>query len=303
MERVKENNKINKLKIYKKTSKNKYRLTKKQKVIKIIAGASLLAVFISIPFIDVKITEYNNLQSETAIVQCYGEESIEKQVFDYIMISEQLHSLNLEKFEISDELMNETNIENYLLSPSEITSLIDQFKDKKFFISSKSLEEQHDRIVLILRLINQEKLVNKYIYEEGYNFAHKNITAAAKQYVGEVFGVDPSSIVFDYHAPKNDRGAVVNINIVDENGNTIYTYNVSGWGNKEIKENIIDAVATMDRTDKRFDDDDNDNNLYNGVRNLRIINALKMSSELTAMTNNNDLYNSDLNEDLVGKTK
>ena len=295
--------KIKNLKIYKRTRKNKLKLVKNKMSLKIIAGILAIALAFSIYIGTNKYKEYIQTQNQTAIVQQYGEYSDESNVFDYIILSEKLHSLGLNDFEISEELMKECEIENNLLTPAEIESLIAQYMENKFYIPSNSLDKDYNRVVLITKLIHQEKLVNQYIYDKGYDYAHDNITKAAKQYVAEVFGVDPSSIIFEYHSPKDDRGATVKINIVSETGNVVNSYFVSGWGDRDIKETIIEAVMNMDRTDKHFDEDNNDNNLYNKTRNSRIMNALTLSSKLFSEVNNNNLYNEKLNDDLMNKSK
>ena len=303
MEKKVENQHINNLRVSKTLKRKKYKVTKKGVGVKLVLGALIIISLITIPRVEAKITEYTNLQAKTAIVQQYGEESPERNIADYIMISERLHNLKLGNFEISDELMAECNMDAVLLSPSEITALIADYEKQNKYIPFKSLDEEYNRIVLTAKLIHQERLVNEYIYEEGYDYAHKDITTAAKNYVGEVFGVDPTSIVFEYNSPKDESGASVNIKVVDKYGSAIYSYHVSGWGNNDIKDDIIDAVSYMDMTDKKFDEDDNDNNLYNQTRNIRIMKALKLSSDLTSKVNNNNLYNEDLNEDLINKRK
>ena len=294
---------ISKLRVSKNFKNKKYKFSKKNFAIKLVAGALVIITLVTTPKIKDKITEYLNLQAKNTIVQEYGEKSIERNIVDYIMVSERLHNLNLGKFEISKELIEECNIEETLLSPSELTALIDKYNKQSKYIPYKSIEEEHERIILTAQLIYQEKLVNGYIYDKGYDYAHDNITKTAKNYVGEVFGVDPLSVVFDYKAPKDDRGAVVNIKIIDDNYSTTNSYYVSGWGNSDIKNDIIDAVTYMDRTDKRFDNDDSDNNSYDGTRNTRILNALKLSAELNNKLNSNNLFNENLSEELTGKSK
>jgi len=297
------NQKINNLYISKEVKNKKYKLKRKNMALRITAGIAILSTLIAANIGYKKYADYQNTQTKNAIVIHYGQHSIEKDIFDYIMLSEDLHKLNLGNYEISNELIEECNIPKNLLSPEEINKLIKDFSDQKIYIPNESIDRDYDRVVLITQLIYQEKLVNQYIYEEGYDYAHQNITKAAKEYAGEVFGINPSSITFSYTKQHSGEPDVVSMKIIDKDANVINSYRVSGWSDSEIKKDIKEAVSYMDMTDKKYDKDNNDNNEYNRDRNVRVINALKLSSNLFSKVNNNNLYSEDLNEKLTGKSK
>lgn len=259
-------------------------------VITIVAGAAVFGVN--------KIVDNINENQIQVITQYYGEDSPEREIIDYIGVSEKLQALNFDKYNVDDNLYSKYIRNNDLLEPSTLNDMIAEFKRTPDSISSKDLNKQDTNIFLTLLLMSQEKLVNQYIYEKGYSVANKNITAATKKYTAETFGVeDYKDIKLIYYNTGSGDQTLKIINQKDSFDEENYI--VDGFFNTKEENKIIDGVIGMINTDTKNDHDDTDNYEYNRKRNIYIKNALEKSIELEKQVADNDLYNSKL----AGKLK
>lgn len=268
-----ENPKIQKKRIKK---DKRYKLTRKT-----LAVAGAVVVLVSSASTLIIKSGALEPKPETTISQYYGEESIEYDIVSYIELSEELEKLSLEKYEITPNLFEKYNISEELKSPEEIRVLIADLKNMNGFISAKNITKQSENIDLVLNLIVQKDLVNKYIYQKGYDVALYNIEQELKDYAGEVFGVDGENLEF-YHQFDNKSGD--NLTSV-KNGNKRYN---SGIFTNDAEKDIRKGIETLDKTNDSYNKYGND---YNEYRNDDILKALKVSAELSQENDEKDLYN------------
>lgn len=218
---------------------------------------------------------------EQIISSYYGEDSIEYDIVSYIELSKELEELNLEKYDITPILFQKYNILNELKSPEEIRNLISSAKNINAFISSKDVTKQSQNIDAILNLVTQKKLVNDYIYQKGYNLALNNVKEELNEYAGEVFGIEGENLKFNYQFDNKSGDNLISI----KNGDKRYNNGVFlNRAEKDIKK----GIETLDKTNDSYNKYSTE---YNEYRNEDILNALKVSAELSKENDENDLYN------------
>ncbi len=271
----------------------------KNKIYKIVikTTAVLLAAGLALGIYKIYTNESEKNQIET-IVEYYGEDSEENEILDYMELSEEMYSLDLQKYITDSNLYEKHLISNELKSPEEIKKLIENFKkfDKSF--SSIDVKKISEYIDTILNLKKQEQLTNKYIYNTGYSTANENITSATKKYTAEVFGISaPENIKFRYLTSNSSGEENITItNTIDKKYGTDEeeVYNLrDSFSSKE--ENMIrKGVRSMVNTNTSYDKNDNDNYEFNRTRNQYIKDALAKSAILEQEVEDKDLYDSKL---------
>lgn len=220
-------------------------------------------------------------EPQTIISEYYGEESKEYDVVSYIKLSEELEKLSLEKYEITPNLYDKYNISSVLKSPEEINDLITKIKNQNAFVSSKNITKQSENIDIVLNLVKQKELVNKYIYEKGYDLALRNIEQELNEYAGEVFGVDGENLGY-YHRFDNKTGD--NFTSI-KNGDKRYSM---GLFTNNVENNIRKGIITQDSTQDSYG---KYSDSYDEQRNEDILKALKVSAQLSKENDETDLYN------------
>lgn len=205
-----------------------------------------------------------------------SEDGIENNILKYIDISEKLEKLNLEDYNL-DEIVSG--------SPDTVEEI------------ERQINNYNEKNRTNLRyLITQEILVNKYIYETGYQVAYENAKVATKNYVAEKFGIeDPNSIGVSYNNPNN-------YNANNQPDETVVLEFDTIYGSRRVStkdKNIIDGSRAMANTQTNSDPDTNDNTLYNSDRNNTIKDALVTAKSLEQLVENTNL----LDEYMVNKIR
>lgn len=255
-----------------------------------------LAVMISMAsgLISLYIHNKNTYKGETtSVVQYYGDESKESQILEYIEVSKRLSKLDLDKYEIDDELVSSYYVSSKLASPEELNKKIDELDKIGVFILSKNLNEQSKNLNLVLNLKKQEKLVNRYIYEEGYDVAYRDIKDAVKEYTGEVFNVEPKNVKLEYN--RGGTGTPPSVDITSEDK----SYEAGGAFTTDEEDKIVYGVSNMVNVDKEYINGTVNEEEYNEKRNSRIRAAIVNSASLQNEVEKFDLYN----EKLAGKMR
>ena len=218
---------------------------------------------------------------KTIISNYYGEDSKEYDVVSYIELSKEIEKLNLEKYDIAPNLYERYNISKDLKNPEEIRNLIFNAKNINAFVSTKNITKQSENIEIILNLNIQKELVNDYIYKIGYDVALNNIEQELKDYAGEVFGVEGDNLDFSYKFDNKSGDSVTSVKNGDDRYNTGIFLNDT---EKNIKEGVI-ALDEIKDSYKTYTTE------YNKEINDSILNALKVSAQLSEENDNNDLFN------------
>ena len=244
-----------------------------------VAGATI--VFLTSTIFLASKSKAFEPEPEQIISEYYGDESTEYDIVSYIELSKEIDKINLEKYDIAPYLFEKYNISETLKSPEEIKILISNAKNINAFISSREITKQSENIETILNLITQKKLINDYIYEEGYNVALYDIEQELKEYAGEVFGVEGENLKFE-HKFENSSG---DNRITIKNGNKRYNNNI--FSNNTEKD-IRKGIETLEQTRYAYNKYGIE---YDKNRNESILNALKVSAELSKENDENDLYN------------
>lgn len=254
----------------------------RKKFLRIVAGGLVVVTIVggSLLYKNKK----NNMAREQieTIIEYYGEDSIEKIILDYIAISDKLAKLDLGQYNVNKELFETYGISDVLMKPDELNLLIDDLK-----------KNGTSDFVTIFNLVNQEPMVNQFIYKTGYSVSNKNITDATKEYTAEVFGINnPEDITL---IRTYDGEGQYNVTINNKiNSRNPEKYKIDNIFNKAEENQIAEGVSHMVNTNTEYDSNRDDNNIYNKTRNSYIKNALEYSVELEKKVQDNDLYNESL---------
>jgi len=236
-------------------------------------------------------------ENKKSITNYYGEYSTQKLLYEYICLSDEINNLGLDKYEYSDDLYK-SNISSEFKSIEEIDKLIEEYKKNKSFEKNIYNADEHSKV--IFELINQAEFLNEKIYTVGYEISNKNVTAATKKYAGEVYGVDPSDITFLRTNPSNSGPSEyrIEVDVPGKYGNKEATQTIKDYGDTKVITRGIDHMINTqnDETDPK---DKEDNNQHNEDRNKYITNAMLYAIEVDQARESENLYNSDLAEDLA----
>ena len=253
----------------------RYKLVKKTFA---VAGATI--VFLTSTIFLASKSKAFEPAPEQIISEYYGEDSNEYDIVSYIELSKELENLNLEKYEITPNLFEKYNISSKLKSPEEIRTLISNAKNMNAFVSTKDVTKQSENIETVLNLVTQKKLVNDYIYKTGYDVALNNVEQELKDYAGEVFGVEGDNLGFSYKFDNKSGDNLTSIINGDNRYNTGIFLNDS---ERDIRDGVIALNQTKDANNKYSTE-------YDEERNKSILNALKVSAELSKENDENNLY-------------
>lgn len=214
----------------------------------------------------------NPERCQDKIVECYGEDSLENNVLNYILLSKKLNELNLDKYITSDYLYKMYNCKQDLCSTYDLDLLINKYKELEKGFDKQDLVTNAEFISLVLNLSIQQACVNSYIYNFGYEIAYNNITSATKKYVAEIFGIT------DYN----------NILLYDSSNGYRVTYDGNDCTIND--KNVGEGISYMIKTKIDYDKDSSDNLSYNEERNKNITGALVEATRLNNRVNNKNLY-------------
>lgn len=276
--------------------KRKLRLVKIKITATIVAGIIVLTGLLAIAkklAKEIKIDETRN-----TISNFYGDGSEERKIFEYICISNELNDLDLDKYNYNEELYA-ANISNDQepKPPYEIRNLIEEYKKNRNF--EKDLHTANDHAKVIFELIHQSELVNSHIYTDGYKVSNEDVTRATKEYTAEVYDIDADDIVLRRTNPSSSAPSEyrIKVDVSGKYGNKEVTETINDYGDtKTITRGIDHMINTQNN--ETDDKDKEDNNQHNEDRNKYITNAMLYAIELDQARESENLYNSDLAEDL-----
>lgn len=261
-------NKINKLKA-------NMRLIKKLKKTRFYKVAKLTIVALSIATVLSFTTGFSSVD-KAYIRNFYGDDWTVLEVMDYIDISEQLEDMDLDKYNITDELYNSHNISDELLPVQALKKIMSNFSED-YKGSDKDLVAHDKYIETVLTLKKQEKLVNGYIYTRGYAIANERISNATKEYVKEVYGMEHCD---DLKLYKSSSSQPEPLSAVFKVGDKEFTVPIPSYFLKNKTGFIEDGVIGMANTNIKYDKNMSDNQSYNEDRNEAILNSLETSGKI-----------------------
>lgn len=220
---------INNLKVGKINKKRKYKLIKK-----IVKGIAVFAVTASLIVGGVNATQNiistinnNNANTTTAYVIEKNEQSdleffddleryseISSKIISYIEISEELHDLKLDKYDV-----NSLTYEVNFCEPNEVKNLIYRYEQLQGSVKSSIGNDAIELNNIVYQLQKLEKMYNRKLYN-SYSTLESYSLLLAKSFVAEEYNiVDPSTVIFDYHYEKSEGMSHVKF---DFNGETEY---------------------------------------------------------------------------------
>ncbi len=206
-------------------------------------------------------------EDKTKVESVYGLDSEEMAILTYIELSNQLHDLKLDKYNI------ESDTKATLDTPENIQLKIED-------MDIKYLKEQ-------------EESINSYLRNYGYNIARDASLSALKSYVKETIGLSQSEDLELKITTSGEEtfsvGAIVEGNYIslDNSLDNIATEAVQNY--------LITNVEPYEDSNKK------DNNKYNKKRNQIICSTLVESSKLENQVKERDLANPKLIKKLQRK--
>lgn len=191
------------------------------------------------------------------------------ELLGYVEISEKLHDLNLEQYNLDKANISE------LFAKEDIELLIQKFEDLKS--TNKVISnEAYNLNAVVATLKAQELLVNEKVYY-GYNSLGDLALDLTKLMVSKETGVDPANIrIVDFYSSASSGQASCKA-VITKNGKEEY-YVISNSSNRELMTVAALAFASQTQMSKTVTEDEK--TAYNENRNEFMKDGVKSINDL-----------------------
>ena len=187
-----------------------------------------------------------NYEYQRDIISYYGIDSDENNTIEYMKLAEEIEDLDLKNNkDLSDANKEKLGIPNYLLEPSKIKDLMENYNSTIIF-SNEDLDKILSDVKTLSNMITQKNLLLDFADNKAYDLVYKEFTATLKSLAAQIYSINDRYIKLYAEVDKSTGTDQYAMYHSDEPFEGIYGANrVPVYDNT-----IIDGIELMCELDK-----------------------------------------------------